>query len=136
MFSRATEYAIRALGFLALQPPGKLSGAREIAEAEELPIPFLWKLLRILSRRGLIRSFKGAGGGYELARPAGQIRLERIVFAIETVPAFEQCVLGLEQCNDAHPCSLHQFWKKHKTVMRALLKQKTLADLVPPKRKR
>ncbi|MCI0626445.1 MAG: Rrf2 family transcriptional regulator, partial [Acidobacteria bacterium] len=67
LFSRTAEYAIRAMAFLALQKPGKLTGAREISEAERIPIPFLWKILQLLTRRKLVRSFKGIRGGYELA---------------------------------------------------------------------
>ena len=57
MISRPAAYAIRAMTFLAAQPPGKLAGAKEIAAAEHIPIPFLWKILGILAQRRLIRSF-------------------------------------------------------------------------------
>jgi len=73
LLSRSSEYAVRAMTFLAMQPSGKLTGAKEIAEAENIPIPFLWKILQNLARRRLIRSFKGLRGGYELAMPADSI---------------------------------------------------------------
>ena len=70
MFSRSAGYAVQALAYLAGQPSGKLTGAREIATATHIPMPFLWKILRNLSRTKLVRSFKGVRGGYELARSA------------------------------------------------------------------
>ena len=61
--SRSAECAVRAVTRLARQPSGTLLGAREIPEAERIPIPFLWKVLQVLARRKLVRSFKGARGG-------------------------------------------------------------------------
>ena len=70
MFSRTSGYAIQALTHLAGQPSGKLVGATEMAITLGIPKPFLWKILRRLSQKKLVRSFKGVRGGYELARPA------------------------------------------------------------------
>ena len=82
-FSRPCSYAIRALTYLALQPTGKLSGAREIAESEDIPHAFLGKVLLPLCREHLLRSRKGIAGGYELAQPAQEINLLAIVRVIE-----------------------------------------------------
>jgi len=57
MFSRSAGYAVQALTYLAAQPSGKLTGAREIAETLQIPMPFLWKILRNLTRKKLVRSF-------------------------------------------------------------------------------
>ena len=136
MLSRATQYAIRAMTYLAAQPPGKLSGAREIAKAQNVPKPFLWKVLHKLERNGLVRSFKGVGGGYELARPAERIRLNEILSVALTPPASERCVLGLPECADRKPCPLHHAWKSIGYDFRAMLKQNTVADLARPKKRR
>lgn len=129
VLSRSTEYAIRALTFLAQQPPGKLAGAREISEAEGIPIPYLWKILQMLARRKLIRSFKGIHGGYELALPPAQVALHSIVVATDGVDFSGQCVLGLPECSDAHPCPLHETWKDVRSRLAAMFEQTTLADL-------
>jgi Rrf2 family protein len=81
MFSRSTGYSIEALTYLAGQPSGKLTGAREISAAARVPMPFLSKLLRNLSRHKLLRSFKGVRGGYELARPAEKVTIGEILAA-------------------------------------------------------
>jgi len=129
MFSRAAEYAIRAMTFLATQPPGKLSGAREIARAEKVPIPFLWKILHNLTRQRLIRSFKGLRGGYELASPAHQINVEDIVRAMDDGDVVEGCVLGLAECSEKKPCPLHDSWKSIRSRLTEMMQQTTLADL-------
>lgn len=83
IFSRTVDYAIRAMTFLAAQQAGKLTGAREISQAEGIPMPFLWKVLQRLARERLVRSFKGSRGGYELARLADQITLQAILDAVD-----------------------------------------------------
>jgi len=129
MFSRTTEYAIRALTFLAAQPPGKLSGAREIAGAERIPMPFLWKILQRLSRQGLIRSFRGVRGGYELARPPFRISIDAILKGMGSTELATACVLGLPKCRGNHRCPLHPVWDKTRDSMTRALRTTSLADL-------
>ena len=129
LLSRSAEYAVRAMTFLAMQPVGKLSGAKEIAQAEHIPIPFLWKLLQHLARRKLIRSYKGLRGGYQLALPADRIALNMVLNAIDGHESFAGCVLGLPQCDEANACPLHEVWKQVRGSMNDMLEQNTLADL-------
>lgn len=129
MFSRSAEYAIRAMTFLASQPAGKLAGAREISQAEEIPMPFLWKILQNLAHRKLVRSFKGAGGGYMLARPAYEICLQDVLQATEDNSLTEGCVLGLAVCSEEKPCPMHSAWKEIREKLRATVSETTFADL-------
>jgi Rrf2 family transcriptional regulator, iron-sulfur cluster assembly transcription factor len=129
MFSRSAGYAVQALAYLARQPSGKLTGAREIAEAEKIPTPFLWKILRNLSQKKLVRSFKGVHGGYELARDAKKITVSEILQATPDNDLSTICVLGLERCNDENPCCLHNSWKSIRVKINSLMGQTTLADL-------
>lgn len=129
IFSRSAEYAIRAMTFLATQPPGKLTGAKAIAAAEKIPMPFLWKILQMLAHRRLIRSFKGLHGGYELALPARQIPLLAVVQALDAIDPADRCALGLGACSESSTCPLHDSWKDLRERMAALLERNTLADL-------
>jgi Rrf2 family protein len=129
MFSRSAEYAIRAMTFLALQPTGKLTGAREISEAENIPMPFLWKILRNLARRKLVRSFKGVGGGYVLARPAKVICVQDVLQATEDRNLTEGCILGLASCSEEKPCPLHYSWKELREKLANTLCRTTFAEL-------
>ncbi|MCL6480840.1 MAG: Rrf2 family transcriptional regulator [Firmicutes bacterium] len=115
--------------FLAMQPPGKLTGAKEIAEAEDIPMAFLWKILHTLRQRRLVRSFKGIHGGYELALPAEKITLTTILAATDGEDLTSGCVLGLPICNDQNPCPLHETWKQIRATLNHMLQQTTLADL-------
>ncbi len=129
MFTRSAEYAIRAMTYLALQPTGKLTGAKEISQAEQIPMPFLWKILQNLARRKLVRSFKGVGGGYVLARPAGNICVQDVLWATEDRSLTEGCVLGLAECSEEKPCPLHSSWKEIRNRLNVTLCQTTFADL-------
>ena len=130
MFSRSSGYAIQALTYLAAQPSGKLVGAREIATSLEIPMPFLWKILRKLSQQKLVRSFKGVHGGYELARPASSIRLSEILLVGHDSGLMGECVLGLSVCDDRDPCPLHEQWKDVRVEIERKIKSTRLSDLV------
>lgn len=130
MFSRATSYAIRAMTYLAHQPAGRLSRAKEISDAEDIPMPFLWKILKKLTNRKLIRSFKGMRGGYELACTADEINLHDIIESMEDSNITDGCVLGLPECSDEQPCPLHREWRVIKTDILQMFDNVTLATLV------
>ncbi len=136
VLSRTAEYALRAMTYLAMQPAGKVVGARAISDAERIPMPFLWKILHTLTRQRLIRSFKGIHGGYELARPSDEITLHAVVFATDGTDFSAQCVLGLPKCGEENACPLHDTWKEIRGRMTDMLEQTTLADLARVTRKR
>lgn len=129
IFSHATEYAIRAVTHLALLPAGTLAGAQEISRAERIPMPFLWKILHKLGRQKLVRSFKGHGGGYELARPADLISLHELVEATTGEDLAGLCILGHRQCNGGEPCELHERWSTLRARMLVMLETTTVGDL-------
>jgi Rrf2 family transcriptional regulator, iron-sulfur cluster assembly transcription factor len=129
IFSRADEYAIRAMTFLAIQPAGKLAGAREISESEQIPTQFLWKILHTLAKKKLIRSFKGLRGGYELAHPAGRITINMVLQANNGGGRLHGCILGLPECSEDHACPLHDQWGGMRAGLIEMLETNTLADL-------
>jgi Rrf2 family transcriptional regulator, iron-sulfur cluster assembly transcription factor len=130
MLSRPCTYAIRALTYLAMQPPGKLCGSREIADHEGIPNSFLCKILLDLRRKRLLRSYKGVGGGYELALPPDKINLLMIVHCIEGELAFTECILEDAQCSSRGRCSLHDPWVELRNQLVRFLETQTLANLV------
>ena len=136
MLSRPCTYAVRALTYLAMQPPGKLPGSREIADHEDIPNSFLCKILLELRRKRLLRSYKGIGGGYELALPPGRINLLMIVRATEGDLAFTECILADHQCSVHGPCALHESWAETKAHFIRFLENQSLADLAETRRTR
>src|SRR6476660_781088 len=77
------DYACRALLSLALHPGEAPTSVRDIAERTGLPQPYLEQILLALKGAGLVRSKRGVGGGYVLARPTSEIRLSEIVSAVD-----------------------------------------------------
>lgn len=82
LFSSKLDYALRALLDLARQAPGKPAQSREIAARQEIPESYLNQLLVILRRAGLVRSVRGASGGYVLGREPHQITAADVVRAL------------------------------------------------------
>jgi Rrf2 family transcriptional regulator, nitric oxide-sensitive transcriptional repressor len=83
MFSNTTEYALRAMAYLAANAPASLSTAR-IAKVIRAPAPYLSKLMQDLRRGHLVTSRRGPRGGMTLARPANKITLLEVVDAIKS----------------------------------------------------
>jgi Rrf2 family transcriptional regulator, iron-sulfur cluster assembly transcription factor len=130
MLSRPCTYAIRALTYLAMQPPGKLCGSREISDGEDIPNSFLCKILLDLRRKRLLRSYKGTGGGYELALPPDKISLLMIVESIEGELSFSGCILEVKECSARGECALHDSWLALRNQLVHFLETQTLAHLV------
>ncbi|MBL8858897.1 MAG: Rrf2 family transcriptional regulator [Planctomycetes bacterium] len=130
MLSRSSEYAIRALTYLAQRPQVQLHLAREMAEQLHLPAPFLGKVLQPLVTKGLIRSQRGRSGGFSLAKPPAQIRLLDIVEAEEGLASENKCLLGQLDCSDANACPMHEYWQRAANEFRDRLTRTTLADLL------
>lgn len=108
MFSKSCKYAIRAVLYLAVHSNmEKKFGVKEVAEALEVPGPFLAKLLQQLSRQGLIASTKGPGGGFYLNEENRLRPLREVVEAIDGRDVFHSCILGLPVCGPENPCPLH-----------------------------
>ena len=81
---RTTEYAVRGLLALALEGEnGKVRQAAELARASGAPAKFLEQVLGLLRKGGFVKSRRGAGGGYELAKSADQIRMSEVIQWIE-----------------------------------------------------
>lgn len=129
LFSHTSSYAIRALAYLAMQPPGKLSGTKEISAHEGIPTFFLSKVLLQLRRARLVRSFKGIGGGYQLALPPDQVNLLMVLRSTSGEELLEGCILENRPCSSPRHCALHDAWVGIRDQIQKLLERKTLADL-------
>jgi Rrf2 family iron-sulfur cluster assembly transcriptional regulator len=120
------DYAARALLSLALHGNDRPTSVKEIAERTHLPQPYLEQILLSVKGAGLVRSKRGVGGGYVLARPPADITLADIVAAVEgpQLPLAEHP----DHC-EGH-CILQEVWVGVDEESRRVLEQITLADLV------
>lgn len=129
MISRTGIHAIKALAALSEIPEDEYAGASAIAKGIDAPQNYLGKLLRALSREGLVISQKGLGGGFRLARPMEQISLFDILEPIDQVSRWEGCFFGRAECGDKDPCAVHSAWASVREVYLEFLKNTTLADI-------
>lgn len=106
MISQTTEYALRAVVWLAANPEKPLT-AQQIAEATRVPAGYLAKVLQGLSRAGLLHSQRGLGGGFTLARPPTTLTMWEVVQAVDPLKRIHQCPLGFEAHSDSL-CPLHE----------------------------
>lgn len=108
MLSSSSKYAVNAVLYLAVHSSEtKKIRAKEIAEAINLPSPFLSKLLQSLSRENLISSSKGPTGGFYLTAEALSVPLIEVVKIIDGTDRLDDCVLGLKKCSSEQPCPVH-----------------------------
>ena len=107
-YGKTAQNAIAAVSYLAGLDEGEHpASSAVIAKARGLPKPLVAKVLTILSRHGLVEGSTGPGGGYRLAKPAGDISLLDVVEHFDRVDAPAMCPLGPEWCGNNEPCPLH-----------------------------
>jgi Rrf2 family protein len=127
--SQKTEYALRAMIELAEHRDVRTS-AREISEAQHIPLRFLEQQLGALSKAGLVESFRGAGGGCRLAKDAADITVADVVDAIEG-PFYPMFCLdpGDHTCWQDARCGLQDLWGDVRVAVRAVFERTTLEQL-------
>jgi len=130
LYGHAAEIAIRAGLYLAGRPPGELSPVREIAKATKLPSPYLSKVVQRLAQAGLVRTFRGPGGGIELGKSPEAITLWSLVCAADGPADVNRCALGIGNCSPSNPCPLHGRWVPLRNEFQELLERTTLATLL------
>ena len=129
LYSTNTQYAIRGLCELSRRTETKSIMLDQLVAGTTLPREFMGKIFRKLVKAGILTSVKGRGGGFALSRAKHEISLLDIVTAIDGSGFCDQCVLGLETCNDKTPCPEHDLFKPIRHRLKAYLRTTTLADL-------
>lgn len=127
--TRATEYAVRCVLHLSLEPPDRVVPRREIARAREIPEQFLGKIAQRLARSGIIRIHQGARGGYELVVPPERLTLLEVVEAGEGPLSLNKCVMHPKSCQRTGVCAAHRVWFKARAQLRATLAEVSFAQL-------
>ncbi len=123
--STRSDYAARALLSLTLHGTDRPTSVKEIAERTRLPQPYLEQILLLVKGAGLVRSKRGVGGGYVLARPPDEITLADILGAVEG----PQLPIGEPDDHCEGHCVLQEVWTCMADENRRLLDAYSLADL-------
>src|SRR6185437_8441479 len=108
-----TRYAIRALYHLAFHRAGEAAQAKEIAQAQKIPLRFLEQILQDLRRAGLVEARRGPRGGYALARPPAEISLADVLRAVrgplDDVPSLVWGEIGARLIDVLEQATLAEF---------------------------
>lgn len=131
MFSKACEYAIRSVVFIAVVSlQGGRVGFKAIATEIDAPQAFVAKILQKLVKGGIIASLKGAGGGYEIPLDRlEEMKLDEVVDVMDGDSIYKGCDLGLAKCSETHPCPVHFKFKAIRNELKLMLETTTLKEL-------
>jgi len=129
LLSQTSEYALRAMAWLASATPGVPVRAKDLAVGSGIPIHYLSKILRRLVLADLLVSQKGQGGGFVLSRPPREIRFIDILAAVDAYPTEGRCAFGWGACQENNPCPLHETWSELNDAIRNWAADTTLADV-------
>ena len=134
--STKAQYAVRALVSLNLTSDGLPVSIKEISDRENISLNYLEQLFVKLRRGNIVRSVRGPGGGYILARPAADIRLDEIVDTVEETLVPLSCMNADGSCGCDSECTTQLVWQGLGNQVRDFLASMTLEDLTNDGRRR
>ena len=130
IYSQSTVYAVEALGYIASLPQGEAVKAKDIDALVNIPEHFLGKVLSQLVKKKFISSTKGPTGGFTLLVNPNSITLYRILASLDALSNLEdECVMGLKECSNVHPCAFHENWIKFREEAIIRAQKLTLTEL-------
>lgn len=132
--SKLTDYATVVLTTLAAGDG--IASAQGLAERARLEPPTVAKVLKLLAQAGLVESFRGAHGGYRLARAPSAITVADIVAAIEGPIGMTECSVHQGLCGHEPHCGVRVNWRRISLAVESALRSVTLAEMVAPAPKR
>lgn len=128
--TRAAEYAIRCMIFLARLGPGVLASRQEIAEQAGIPPQFLAKIAQSLARAGFIEIRQGARGGFVLQKDPVAISLLAVVETMIGEIFLNDCIARPASCQVSYHCAVHRIWLDARDQLRNTLQMVTFDQLV------
>jgi len=130
--NRETDYSVVILSAMARQPEERFSAA-QLAAAHGVPQPMVSKVMKQLVHAGLLCSYRGAKGGYGLARAPEEISVIEVIEALEGPVAFTECAeKGTDSCMHAENCQASATWLRISAVVREALASASLAEMGDP----
>ncbi len=125
--SSKTKYGLKACHFLGINYPDNLVSASTLENYVSVSSKYLEKIMRMLSKRGIVSASRGANGGYSLARPPKEITVGEIVRALEDDIEIIECVKEDGKCKC---CPSSGVWKKLYKGINELLDSMTLEQMI------
>lgn len=131
--SKLADYGLLLLAELAREPESAVClTARQLAEATRLPFPVVSKVLKILSREGLLNSQRGANGGYSLARRPEAVSVGEVLAALEGPLAMTECVDAPGDCRQEPVCPVRRNWQAINHAVQGVLDAISLREMLDP----
>ena len=130
--SKLTDYGTLILVHLAGAENGRLYPASDVAEGTELSLPTVQKVLKMLAKKGLVESARGADGGYRLARSADDISAAEILDCLEGPVSLTECSQEDSHCELEANCQVGSAWQRISTAIRGAMQEIRLSDLRNP----
>lgn len=134
--STKAQYAVRALVSLNLNSDGAPVSIKDISSRENISLNYLEQLFVKLRRGQIVKSVRGPGGGYMLARPAAQIRVDEIIDTVEETLVPVSCMAADGSCKCTSECATQSVWQGLGNQIRSFLASMTLEDLTNEGRQR
>lgn len=129
--SKLADYATLIMAYLA-RNVDKLKNARDIADATNLTMPTVSKLLKRLSKADLLTSERGANGGYKLCKSVNEISLADIIYALEENRGLTECSYHAEACSLHNVCLMQNNWRLVSQTIDSVLTSVSLRDFINP----
>jgi Rrf2 family transcriptional regulator, iron-sulfur cluster assembly transcription factor len=130
--TRAGEYGVLGLLHLARQGAERMVMIDEVSREEKIPKSFLAKIFQSLVKAGLIRSYRGAGGGFALVKKPEEITVLEVIEAIEGKIAFQRCLQEVPDCEHMEGCALCGLFERAQDRVKEVFARTSLADLLKP----
>jgi Rrf2 family protein len=127
---RRVDYAVRALSFLAGQPPEKVVSRADIEKSQDIPSFYLSKIMKDLVAGGLVRSHIGSKGGFTLAKLATSISIKDVYETVERPLVLMDCLeRGTDYCSYCAVCTQRSIWEQAQTVLAEFLGKISINDI-------
>ncbi len=131
--TKLTDYGIVLLAHIARSPEARTRSVRDMAAETHLPLPTVSKLLKSLTRSGLLVSHRGVKGGYSLARKPEDVTVAQIISALDGPIAITDCSGEPNgKCELERLCSVRNNWQRINVAIRDALESLTLAEMARP----
>ena len=129
LITRNTDYAVKALRYIC-RNKGKVTSVKDLTYKLGIPRPFLRKILQVLNKKKLLKSFKGRGGGFMLSSPPRNIFLIDLIEIFQGPFMLSECIFKKGICSDKYNCALKRKIDDIEKDVVAELKSITLASLL------
>ncbi|MEA1980037.1 MAG: Rrf2 family transcriptional regulator [candidate division Zixibacteria bacterium] len=129
-FTKAEEYGMKGVLFLADKEKEIITPLSEISEAKNIPEKFLAKIFQSLSRTGIVRSHRGVRGGFTLSRDPSEISVKEVLEAIQGPYYLMKCTKDMESCEDSEKCAIRDLFIMAENKMLGVFESHSLADMV------